>query len=262
MWKAIYDSVVGTSHSTTGQPCQDVCRVDYKCIDGEELLLVVCADGAGSARCAQQGANTACEEFLRIVNRDITGLEAFKAVDRSVAISWCNEIRSALQAVSVDLAQPLRDFASTFLAVLLCNDSRISLQVGDGAIVLSADGSSFDVEFWPQSGEYINVTNFLTDERFADSLAFKRLDGVPIRDCAVFTDGLERLALHFATLTAHAPFFRPLFARLRQPCDTSTLKSQLRTFLDSTAVNERTDDDKTLVLVTNMNADDNGRAIH
>ena len=73
-----------------------------------------------------------------------------------------------------------------------------------------------------------------------------------IDEVALFSDGLQRLALHYQTRTAHAGFFKPMLATLRAaPADAlESLSTQLAAYLSSPAVNERTDDDKTLVLAT------------
>ena len=73
-----------------------------------------------------------------------------------------------------------------------------------------------------------------------------------MNEVAVLTDGLQKLALHYQSQTAHTPFFRPIFAWLRQAPDDYAEKfaSSLAGYLDSPKVNECTDDDKTLVLAT------------
>ena len=60
----------------------------------------------------------------------------------------------------------------------------------------------------------------------------------------------QRLALNMASNTPHEPFFAPFFNTLATstPEQRDALETSLRTFLGSAAVNERTDDDKTLVL--------------
>jgi hypothetical protein len=58
------------------------------------------------------------------------------------------------------------------------------------------------------------------------------------------------LALSYASKSAHQPFFARMFAALRKVGDREDLVVPLRQFLDSPAVNDRTDDDKTLVLAT------------
>jgi len=76
-----------------------------------------------------------------------------------------------------------------------------------------------------------------------------------IQEVALLTDGLQMLALNFAARKPHAPFFEPLFTALRGAVSPDDLVVPLRAFLDSDAVNSRTDDDKTLVLATRVKDD-------
>jgi hypothetical protein len=80
-------------------------------------------------------------------------------------------------------------------------------------------------------------------------LAAPRVDEI-----ALFSDGLQMLALQFDTRRAHAPFFQPMFARLRTeaPGESTTLTGLLTEYLGSPVINKRTDDDKTLVLATRL----------
>lgn len=119
-------------------------------------------------------------------------------------------------------------------------------QVGDGAIVLGADGS-YRAVTWPTSGEYANETTFITADAFEDAFECVRWQG-PVREVALLTDGLQRLALNYANRSVHAPFFAPMFQALLAAEAPDLLGPELERFLDSPAVNERTDDDKTLVL--------------
>jgi hypothetical protein len=123
-------------------------------------------------------------------------------------------------------------------------------QVGDGVIVIR-DGDKYQPVFWPQSGEYVNTTNFVTDEAIAETLAFSLRSG-PVEELALLTDGLQALALNFAERSVHQPFFQPMFQKMRQAPPGQRLTSALRRFLDSPAVNQRSDDDKTLLLATRM----------
>jgi hypothetical protein len=102
-------------------------------------------------------------------------------------------------------------------------------------------------EAWPEPAEYANATDFLTDASFPASMQFETVTE-SIAEVAAFTDGLQRVALDFTTRTAYLAFFRPLFNEIRTATDTELLAEPFRRFLDSDRVNERTDDDKTLVL--------------
>jgi hypothetical protein len=67
---------------------------------------------------------------------------------------------------------------------------------------------------------------------------------------AVFSDGLERLVLDFGEAkSAHAPFFDSMFKTLEAIPSTGRLPAfGLQRYLNSPAVNERTDDDNSLIL--------------
>ncbi len=99
------------------------------------------------------------------------------------------------------------------------------------------------------TGEYANMTQFVTDEDALDVLVTKDYS-VPMTQVAVLTDGLQRLALNIAENTPHGPFFAPFFRALGAcgPEKDEELHSALVRFLSSDAVNKRTDDDKTLAL--------------
>ena len=93
------------------------------------------------------------------------------------------------------------------------------------------------------------MTCFVTEDDAFEHL-HAEVSSVAPSEVALFSDGIQRLALVYSSKTAHQPFFEPMFARLNEAnlkeCD--VLSEQLSTFLGSPAVNERTDDDKTLVL--------------
>jgi hypothetical protein len=139
------------------------------------------------------------------------------------------------------------------LAVIGESTARFA-QIGDGAIVIS-DGDCYRPVFWPQSGEYANATNFLTDPRWQRSLAFTAMDS-RVDEIALLSDGLQALTLDYAAKAAHGPFFAPMFRPLRQARKGEDLLVALGDFLRSARVNERTDDDKTLILASRIRTRD------
>lgn len=173
---------------------------------------------------------------------------------RNVILEVLNEARRDLLLESTRRAIPLRELACTVLLAIVDRDAAAFAQLGDGAFVI-ARGDRYDPVVWPQEGEYANTTNFLTDEDFADSLETVFFHE-SIREFAAFTDGLQRLALDYAHRTGHAGFFRPLFQRLNSTATVEELLPPFRQFLDSPRINERTDDDKTLVLATRLKPDE------
>src|SRR5262249_31382935 len=103
--------------------------------------------------------------------------------------------------------------------------------------------------FWPDRGEYANTTHFVTEDDAIEHLHFATISR-RIMEAALLTDGLQSVALNYHQQTAHEPFFRGLFSPLRTATEgcSRELSDSLAAFLASPRVNEKTDDDKTLVL--------------
>lgn len=240
-WVVLGESVAGTAHRRSGAPCQDAFR--FRPLDpAGEWLAVAVADGAGSAARADAGATLACDEFVRRAE----GLGPAALFTREGMTALFADVRSALAAEAGRLGVRPRDLACTALLAVVGPDAAALAQLGDGAIVLG-DGEGYRTAFWPEPAEYANATDFLTDDWAASALRFDTT-AAAVPEFAVFTDGLQRLALDFSARAPHAPFFRPLFGRVRTAPDPESLLESFRAFLDSPRVNDRTDDDKTLVL--------------
>lgn len=243
-WKVLGSSAVGTSHVREGLPCQDyVCASIH---DKNGVLIVACADGAGSSNHSDLGASIACRAFVRTAGQQIReGLDPCQ-IGRDQMLQWFRTARGfvALEACLRNLAA--REFASTLLAAVVGPTVAAFAQLGDGAIVIQEE-ASYRTVFWPQAGEYANTTFFLSDPANDEHIAFARLEGA-LSTLAIMTDGLQPLALHYATRSVHGPFFAPMFDALRNAPGDADLEPALQQFLMSKEVNNRTDDDKTLFL--------------
>jgi hypothetical protein len=240
-WFALGESRTGTSHRARNIQCQDAFRFHTFGSMGE-WLVIVAADGAGSASHSEIGATSACDGFVR----GVEVLEPDKLFTRDGMTALFTHVRATLLAEAERLNVRPRELACTALLAVVGRTSAAFAQLGDGAIVIG-QGQHHRVVFWPEPAEYANATDFLTDDRFADLIRFETVTD-PIVEVAAFTDGLQRLALDFTARAAYPAFFRPLFNELRTAADPESLAEPFRQFLDSDRVNERTDDDKTLVL--------------
>jgi serine/threonine protein phosphatase PrpC len=248
MWKLLCESVRGVSHETSELPCQDHSLGEWVKAGEETVLLLACADGAGSAEHAEIGARIACQSMLHEIQEAFSAGIRLSDVDAVMMTSWHRRARELLSAEADLRSTRPREFACTLLTAIVGEQEALFSQIGDGAIVLSED-NSYGAVFWPQSGEYLNTTNFLTDDEFESRLEFRR-DQKRVDELALLTDGLQMLALRYADKSVHGPFFQSMFAALRGADDASTLQTPLHDFLTSSSVNRRTDDDKTLILAT------------
>jgi hypothetical protein len=249
-WRFVNAAVRGTSHERTDVPCQDDCFVDLVVHDTEEVLLAIASDGAGSASCAEEGSGLVCETLWGEVQRWLRDGGRTETLARDVVEQWIGRIRQAIETRAVQKELAPRHFACTLVAAIIGTGAAVFLQIGDGGIV-TANAGEYQVIFWPDGGEYANMTFFVTDDDWTKHLHFE-LRHVAIEDLAVITDGLQRLALRFESRDAHGPFFKPMFQALAgAPLGfASELEPALVAFLGSEAINARTDDDKSIVLAT------------
>jgi hypothetical protein len=251
-WKYVYTSVPGSSHLVNDIPCQDASLLRlWQGPESQEIVLIaIAADGAGSATHSKMGSRFACRILLKIIEAWLCQNDLEQASQGTV-LAWLIQTRNVLIKLAEHKGIKIRDLASTLLFTVASSQHTLFAQIGDGAIVYR-NTDKYEVAFWPQTGEYQNTTYFVTDESSFDKLqyAFLALD---ITELALFTDGLQMLALEQAEKRPYPPFFMPLFSQLHQQEQTghlTTLTAPLRHFLNSEKVNRRTDDDKTLILAT------------
>lgn len=252
-WRTAYASVVGTSHARTKAPCQDAgACVVVRTADGGEVLVAAVADGAGTASRSEAGAALTVEMFLGKVGEAVHSDLGLRAIDRAFALRWLASVQEAVAELAArDGAQP-RDYACTVLGAVVGPAGAAYLQIGDGAIVVSGEErGEYNWIFWPQHGEFANTTNFVTQESAEQVLLFE-CDGPAIDEIALFSDGIERLVLDWSARTVHSPSFRPIFDWLAgtAPGTPGGPSGPLAAYLGSDHVNQRTDDDKTLVMAT------------
>ena len=217
------------------------------------VMVLVASDGAGSASVADIGASLTCQTFVKLVEDFLSGGGRLEDVGRPLVERWIAGIvyRLALHAGTQNLA--VHDYACTLLAAVVTDDLALFAQIGDGAIVVSGEAAGvWDYVFWPQHGEFANTTNCVTSDNPRETLEFARRDST-VEEIAIFTDGIENLVLHKANRTVHAPFFDSMFRSVRRsqvPGRDEALCRELEKYLSSTVINDRTHDDKTLMLAT------------
>jgi len=253
-WRYIAASVIGTSHEKTGGACQDANACQIVALpSGEEVLLAVVADGAGSAICAGEGAAKSCRALLALMEQHFASGRTVEQVTRDTASSWIASIQNVLEEEALAVSRERREFACTILGLLVGESQAACLQIGDGVIVLSDSEHVYGHVFWPDRGEYANTTHFVTEDDASEHLQFASINR-RIVEAALLTDGLQAIALNYQQQSAHEPFFKGLFAPLRtaeEGC-ARELSKYLATFLSSPRVTEKTDDDKTLVLASRI----------
>jgi hypothetical protein len=120
-------------------------------------------------------------------------------------------------------------------------DHTVYAQIGDGI--------AFQYVFWPESGEFNNITYFVTDQDALTHLQVTCHDGPP-QAIALFSDGIEQVLLRFQNQTVRSDIFTILFKRFEGEATgySASVATQLDEFLRSPAVLARIYDDRTLIL--------------
>lgn len=252
MWVSISDSVAGTSHEASNTPCQDSSNFVKHKLGDEEILIAAVADGAGCASKSHIGSHEAVQQILKTVTENITSLDLTNYAQVEI---WFKDVQFHLLNLAISNSNQIGDYASTLLLAIIWRSGGIFAQVGDGAWVVENSGS-LEAVTWPDTGEYANVTFFITTPgvfgncNFPNQschLQFRRIEGA-ISAVAGFTDGLQSIALDYSRKIAHEPFFNKLFSPLKATRDETELIMSLRKLLTSEIINSKTDDDKTLFL--------------
>jgi len=240
-WRCISASVIGSSHIAQKLPCQDA-HATVALDDG--TLIVAVADGAGSAKRSEEGAQLAVQNSLSYLVEHLQTTHPETAAECEILLEEAlKNTRAALGTIAPE--EKLREVATTLLLTVITDRWLSTVQVGDGAVVCRNQFGSFRVLSEKGDSEYINETTFLTSNDYLDHLHRTTLPSEEVNGLAVFSDGIQLLALRYADNTAHEPFFRSMFEFAETPTSSC---AEMEEFLLSERVCERTDDDKTLVL--------------
>jgi len=183
MWKSINYEVCGRSHLKSATPCQDK-TATWHVNDVDAIAL---ADGAGSARYSHIGAAVVTafvcryitNNFDRIINNP-DGVQVKKDI--------LEHLLTQVKRRSEDLSCNMEDLASTLLAVAVCNNLFIMLHIGDGVIGY-LKGNKLEVASYPDNGEFVNTTTFVTSRNAITSLRLLKGGVDDISGFVLMSDG-------------------------------------------------------------------------
>jgi serine/threonine protein phosphatase PrpC len=246
-WTWAAASRVGTSHERTGSKRQDA----FRCVLSSRrrsVLIAIACDGAGSSSHGGIGAALTSRHLSQAAKVAVKGSPLEIGDDQ--IIDWVDSCRDRIAATAKRHSLTPREFATTVVMIVTNGRESLVLHIGDGAIVGRDKATHrWTVLSWPENGEYASTTYFITDEAGAKARISRHTQ--PIDRLAVFTDGIERLALDLAATVPHEPFF----GNISEPVANSKAKwldkdlsGKLGQYLSSDTINARTDDDKTLIL--------------
>ena len=176
---------------------------------GDGVLCAIVCDGAGSADHGGEGASIVCRTFTQCLRQHFR--EHAELPGNDEIWSWIDTARDRLGIAADRLGKSRRAFASTLVMLVATNDDNIVAHIGDGAVV-ARRGDAWETLSPPENGEYAAMTFFVTDDP-APRLRFSRFSG-SYTGFAVFSDGIEHIALDQRIDAPHGPFFKSMLAPL------------------------------------------------
>lgn len=256
MWRITSGSEPGTSHLDDNLPCQDASLVAEIECPGGPILACVCSDGAGSVRYAEVGAQLVCSELITLCEEMLPEALPFDQFNEFHAQQLCAFLRESLRLQATQWQASMDDLACTLVVALIGISRSCFFQIGDGGVVVRTR-DQMKLIFPPDHGEFAETTYFLTDEDVSRHFRFFELQA-PVDGVVAFTDGLEPLLLTYPDFAIHQPFFENVLKAAETQSDMTDLTNQLRRMLNSTNINERTSDDKTLIVAARIPPKDKG----
>ncbi len=252
-WRFAHASAIGLAHINQNTICQDrfACQTISTESDGEVLIAIV-ADGAGSAEKGFRGAEIACELFTAEITDFLNSKNAsISSLNTDFGKRWIEYFQRKIAEIAQTDGKTLRDYATTLVGAVIGESCAVFYQVGDGGIVFSSSGAAQSYQFGvaPAESLYVNMTDFLTDETAFASLRFEKIED-SVEDVILFSDGIFPVAVDYQTNQPHEPFLMPMIAPLRNGNNLDGLNKKLESFLNSPKLNEKTDDDKTIILAS------------
>jgi len=248
-WIITGGSVIGTSHSSQGEEKQDSVSV----VDDQKGNVSFClSDGAGSSKYSELSSNITAK-FMADALAKLPGM-----IEKKGTGSWINDY--IIQCI-IDLRSTLyeefstydlRDYHCTLVSGILFKDTCLVAHIGDGAVlsgtsVVEDKCSVFNEKLHlsePENGEYKNETFFLTEPNWLKHLRIKVIPNVSWL-IAGTDGGIDLLSLGDRLNDDLVSEFLVDLIN----CSPANLNQQINDMMSSTKADERTNDDKSLVII-------------
>lgn len=247
----------GQSHIQTETPCQDYFSVEQ--IEHDQfgsILIFVVSDGAGNSRYryTARGSRLVCQYLTRRVKRAFVQIRDEPQLSEDELRGFLWDLQSLLKRYSQckDGEITSRDFAATCCLGIVSTEGLQVLQVGDGAVLYSAeDPNKFLVAISPieEKGETYNASKMATSTHAYREAQYIFIPGT-IGRVAAFSDGLINFMIRFRDNKANSEYLAAIFDYIAGEGLTNDALSQIieTTLADEATLGAVSVDDKSLVL--------------
>jgi len=246
-------SVRGISHVKSGAPCQDAGRCWIS--PDDRFAVGAVADGGGSLDRSDVGSELAASLVVSATAARIVSGELVDASEQELERHWRTVVRDVraviAQEAKVTPHAAARDYGTTLIAFAILGRRFAAMQIGDGFLVVGADANGpeprYRLVFKPtpveQVGEVVWLTSSLWEEDFRCTVTEMNADFV-----AASTDGLEKVAIQRREQLPFPGFFTPLAQRVGEAGSAEDLCNLAMTIVSMKSLDNKVDDDKTLLL--------------
>ena len=236
-WRTLGVASTGRGHVLSGEPCQDHHKM-ASLLNGD--LVVIVADGAGSAEFSDEGARVASETCLSLI--------AEQSRERPLSERDYHRIFMATARSVVHYARSFqlspRKFASTLNVLHITQYGIFNASIGDSGCLVQLDKDELKLLAKPFKGRYTNETAFLTPRMVEKYFAFGSSDA-PVKGFIAATDGIFDLLYQQDRINAASA--NALMECLRKQ-ELPRAQQELETFFQSQTLARFTRDDLTLVI--------------
>lgn len=247
-WQAVARSAPGTKHLKNNIPCQD--NADYEILDNNRVIIGAVSDGMGSAKHSEIGSSLAVSTALSQIKSQKYWQKKPKN-NAQVEAMFGNVLDQVLKTLTQRAkceGYSIEDLACTLLVFVATPEWLAAMQIGDGLIVVRPQNGNYELLFMPDKGEYANVTTPITAASAKQEMQVCVKPGCYEFLCTA-TDGIEHISLiKTEGWKPFEKFFRPLEQQMRlSQISQKQQEEELDIFLNSEEINQKTDDDKTLL---------------
>ncbi len=177
---------VGRSHIKKNLPCQDRVAVLKKNHSSGSFYAIALADGAGSYKNSQIGAEFISTSVLKYINSNFTRLFYHTKNPQKSILSF---IEKSLKNFSKEKNIDVKELSSTLLFLAVKNEKAFIGHIGDGVIGILNKKGKLEVISHPENGNFANSTYFTTTFDYKNRLRLKRIDFHDKMGAVLLSDG-------------------------------------------------------------------------
>ena len=182
-WNVLYVPMTGVNHQKMNQPCEDI----ISGVVTDHFACIVCADGAGTAKYAKEGAevvvNTA-KEWLTDYGETL-----FFENAQTVKEKILEEVQWNLQLKAQEKECDTDELAATFMFIASDGNHLMVANIGDGIIGMIDNDNKARVIMNAEKGRFVNETFFVTNNDAIDHFRVQCLNFNPNASYFLLTDG-------------------------------------------------------------------------